>query len=117
MAETQRDRKRAKALAARRKSKLVEYDGEKYLVQEPPQVAFEGIPKDAHGFRHRCVLLSRVVFDVDDSGNPTSRLFEDGDIETLMEMGPNDPLLKVLTEAKGELTNPDKLAEDARKSP
>ena len=116
MAESQRDRKRAKALSDRSKRKLVEFEGEKYLVKEPPQLAYEGVPKDAHGFRHRCIMLTKIVFDVDDQGLPTTPMFEDGDVDRLMEMGPNDPLLVVLTEAMAELTDPKKLEVDARKS-
>ena len=112
-----RDRIRSKALGQDRlQSKLVEWDGEKLVVKQPNGKAFEAASKIESPFRKNMQILISCVFEADANGAPVRPLFESGDVERLMEMGPTDPFLTVLNDAIKSLTDLKTLQEDARKS-
>lgn len=112
-----RDRIRGKVLGKdRTASRLVEWEGEKIVVKQPSGRAFEAVNAEQSPFRQNLLLLISCAFEADANGCPVRRLFEDSDMDGLLELPPGDPFLAVLQGALTEMTQIKKLEEDARKS-
>lgn len=111
-----RDRAREKALKSRIKSKLIEFEGEKILVTQPTRAAYEGFDEKASAFRKNALIIASCTQICDETGAPIGHLFENGDVDALMQMSPTDALLMELTKAINELADIKSLEAEATKS-
>jgi hypothetical protein len=113
-----RDRIRGKVLGTgRTTSKLIEWEGEKVLVKQPSGRAFEAVSAVESPFRKNLLLLIACAFEADANGCAVRPLFEDTDLDSLLELPPQDPFLSALQTALTDMTQIKKLEVDARKSP
>lgn len=113
-----RDRIRGKVLGRdRARSKLVEIEGEKVVVKQPNGRAFEAVKAaDGSPFRQNLLLLIACAYEADANGCPVRPLFDESDLDGLMELPPQDPFLRALQNALTELADVKQTEEDARKS-